>query len=171
MATTIVTIGVYGFDETRFFQALLDAKIDTFCDIRRRRGMRGSQYAFANSKYLQQRLSELGIRYLYLKELAPSQAIRHLQKQADAKQKIAKRLRTGLGDTFIQSYQQECLSTYDSQQFLASIGSEAQVIGLFCVEREPEACHRSLAAQKLSQELHIPLQHIKPETSPSGMSF
>ena len=163
MASTIVTIGVYGFDETRFFQALLDAQIDTFCDIRRRRGMRGSQYAFANSKYLQQRLSELGIRYRYLKELAPSQAIRELQKQADAKQRMAKRLRTGLSDAFIRGYQQECLSTYDSQQFLAEIGAEAQVIGLFCVEREPEACHRSLAAQKLAQELHLPLQHIKPD--------
>jgi uncharacterized protein (DUF488 family) len=162
MTTTIVTIGVYGFDETPFFQALIDAKIDTFCDLRRRRGMRGSRYAFANSAYLQQRLSDLGIRYLYLKELAPSQAIRDLQKQADANQKVAKRSRTGLSETFIHHYQQECLSLYDSQQFLTAIGPEARVIGLFCVEREPEACHRSLVAQKLSQELHIPLQHIKP---------
>jgi uncharacterized protein (DUF488 family) len=162
MTRTIITIGVYGFDETSFFQALIDAKIDIFCDIRRRRGMRGSQYAFANSAYLQQRLSDLGIHYIYLKELAPSPAIRDLQKQADKKQRMAKRSRTGLSEIFIQRYQQECLTVYDSQQFLTTIGPEARVIGLFCVEREPEACHRSLAAQKLSQELHIPLQHIKP---------
>lgn len=162
MATTIVTIGVYGFDEQSFFGALLDAKIDTFCDIRLRRGMRGSTYAFVNSEYLQRRLSELGIRYIHLKELAPTQAIRDMQKQADAKQGIAKHLRTGLSEIFIQSYQQECLSVYDSQHFLTEIGPAAKVIGLFCVEREPEACHRSLVAQKLSQELHIPLQHIKP---------
>ncbi|MFN2179799.1 MAG: hypothetical protein ACK2UV_09955, partial [Candidatus Promineifilaceae bacterium] len=56
----IVTIGVYGFDETTFFQALKDAGVDTFCDIRRRRGVRGSRYAFANSKRLQKRLAELG---------------------------------------------------------------------------------------------------------------
>jgi len=69
MATTIVTIGVYGFDEQSFFGALQDAKIDTFCDIRLRRGMRGSLYAFANSEYLQRRLRKLEIRYLHLKEL------------------------------------------------------------------------------------------------------
>lgn len=162
MKATIITIGVYGFNEAGFFQALIDAKIDTFCDIRGRRGMRGSLYAFVNSEYLQRRLSELEIRYLHLKDLAPTQAMRDLQKQADAKQRVAKRLRTGLSEVFMQSYQQECLSVYDSQQFLTEIGPAAKVIGLFCVEREPEACHRSLVAQKLSQELHIPLQHIKP---------
>jgi hypothetical protein len=31
MKPTIVTIGVYGFDEQSFFQTLLDAKVDTFC--------------------------------------------------------------------------------------------------------------------------------------------
>jgi hypothetical protein len=29
----VVTIGVYGFTSNSFFQALLDAKVDTFCDI------------------------------------------------------------------------------------------------------------------------------------------
>jgi len=161
MAATIVTIGVYGFDEAGFFQALIDAKIDTFCDIRGRRGMRGSLYAFANSEYLQRRLRKLEIRYLHLKELAPTQAMRDLQKQADAKQGVAKRLRTGLSEVFMQSYQQECLSTYDSQRFFQAIGPDAHVIGLFCVEREPEACHRSLVAQKLARDLNIPVQHIK----------
>lgn len=42
MKPTIVTIGVYGFDEQSFFQALQDAQIDTLCDIRARRGVRGS---------------------------------------------------------------------------------------------------------------------------------
>ncbi len=54
----IVTIGVYGFDRESFFQALLDAKVDTFCDIRLNRGLRGSTYAFVNSKSLQRRLQE-----------------------------------------------------------------------------------------------------------------
>lgn len=61
MKPKIVTIGVYGFNEADFFQAVQDAGIDTFCDIRMRRSMRGSQYAFANSTYLQQRLYDLGI--------------------------------------------------------------------------------------------------------------
>jgi hypothetical protein len=70
MKPKIVTIGVYGFDQESFFQALLNAKVDTFCDLRMRRGMRGSTYEFVNSSSLQKRLDELGIRYLHLKELA-----------------------------------------------------------------------------------------------------
>ena len=74
MKPKIVTIGVYGFDEARFFEALRKVKVDTFCDIRNRRGVRGSTYAFANSLRLQARLAELGIRYLYRKDLAPTKA-------------------------------------------------------------------------------------------------
>jgi hypothetical protein len=83
MQPKIVTIGVYGFDEDSFFEALCKAKVDTFCDIRSRRGVRGSTYAFANSLRLQTRLAELGIRYLYRKDLAPTQAVRDRQAAAD----------------------------------------------------------------------------------------
>ncbi len=49
----IVTIGVYGFEEEEFFAALANARVDLFCDVRRRRGVRGARYAFANSQRLQ----------------------------------------------------------------------------------------------------------------------
>jgi hypothetical protein len=91
MTDKIVTIGVYGFNEAGFFKALLDAKVDTFCDIRLRRGMRGSQYAFVNSVRLQNKLAELGIRYFHLKQLAPSQNIRDRQKEEDDIMGIGKR--------------------------------------------------------------------------------
>jgi len=50
MAVTarFVTIGVYGFDSDSFFQALLDAHVQIFCDLRLRRAVSGSTYAFAN---------------------------------------------------------------------------------------------------------------------------
>ena len=162
MKPTIVTIGVYSLDEQRFFQALLDAKVDTFCDIRRRRGMRGSLYAFVNSTYLQNRLGELGIRYLHIKELAPDQDIRDRQQEEDKKLGIAKRTRKELGLAFIKAYERECLTNFDSGEFIKQVGQEARVIGLFCVEREPEACHRSLAAKKLASDLDTGVEHIKP---------
>lgn len=162
MKPTIVTIGVYGFDEQSFFHALLDAKVDTFCDIRLRRGMRGSTYAFVNSTYLQKRLGELGIRYLHIKELAPNQDIRDKQQQADKKLGIAKRTRKELVQVFIQAYEQECLANFDSNEFIKQVGQDAKVIGLFCVEREPEACHRSLAAKHLAKDLELQVGHIKP---------
>lgn len=65
MKPAIMTIGVYGFDEQSFFQALQNARVDTLCDIRARRGVRGSDYAFANSERLQKRLTELNIRRVF----------------------------------------------------------------------------------------------------------
>ncbi len=162
MKPKIVTIGVYGFDQETFFNALLDAKVDTFCDIRRRRGMRGSTYAFVNSSSLQKRLSELGIRYLHYKHLAPSHDLRAEQKLEDEKLGIGKRTRTALGQTFIHAYEKECLSTFDSMNFIEQLGQNVQVISLFCVEREPQACHRSLAAKRLAQDLELQVEHITP---------
>jgi len=162
MKPRIVTIGVYGFEKDSFFQALLNAGVDTFCDIRMRRGMRGSTYAFANSASLQQQLSKLGIRYVHMKDLAPNQMIRDRQKQEDKKLGVAKRTRTLLGQTFIQEYEEECLSDFNSDEFLKGLGQETRVIGLFCVEREPEACHRSLVAIRLAQDLGLQVEHIRP---------
>ena len=166
MKPRLITIGVYGFDKDGFFQALLDAQVDTFCDIRLRRGMRGSEYAFVNSTRLQQQLQQLGIRYLHMKELAPSQSIRNQQKVEDKLNRQAKRTRKTLEQTFISAYEAECLSAFDSTDFLQKVGSEAKVISLFCVERDPQACHRSLAAKKIAHDLNLQLEHITPSGIP-----
>lgn len=160
MKPEIVTIGVYGYDSEHFFRALVNAHVDTFCDVRARRGVRGSAYAFANSTRLQQRLHELGIRYLHRKDLAPSLNTRVMQAQEDKQHKVAKRKRTTLGQTFEHSYEQECLANFDAQQFLADLGEQAKVVCLFCVERDPHACHRSLLAQKLADDTGVQVEHI-----------
>ena len=162
MKPKIVTIGVYGFDEDSFFEALCKAKVDTFCDIRSRRGVRGSTYAFANSLRLQARLVELGIRYLYRKDLAPTQMIRDKQVTADKATKTAKRKRTALGEAFITAYHTECLAAFDPQSLLDDLEEDAQVVALFCVEKKPEACHRSLVANKLAKELKLEVEDIMP---------
>jgi uncharacterized protein (DUF488 family) len=157
-----VTIGVYGFERATFFQALRDAGVDTFCDVRARRGVRGSFYTFANSSRLQQRLLELDINYHHCKALAPSPLLRQTQKLGDKARKVAKRKRVALEPGFAQAYEQECLAPLDAQQFLTQMGAQARVICLFCVEREPAACHRSLLAAKLSQELGLEVIHLVP---------
>jgi len=158
----VVTIGVYGTTEASFYQALVQAGVDTFCDIRQRRGMRGSTYAYVNSQYLQKRLGNLDIVYHHLKDLAPSPSIRDRQKAADSAAGEAKRTRTSLGAEFIQAYEAECLGQFDAQQFIATLGPETKCIALFCVEREPEACHRSLVAKRLAQALEIIVEDITP---------
>lgn len=162
MRPRIVTIGVYGFSEDGFFGALRSAGVDTFCDIRARRGLRGSIYAFANSTHLQKRLREMGIRYLHMKELAPSGDARAMQDDADKTQGVAKRKRLVLSDAFAQAYERERLRHFDARQFLEQIGPEARTVCLFCVEGQPEACHRSLLAFRLQQEPGLEVKHIRP---------
>lgn len=161
----IVTIGAYGFDADAFFAALQAANVDTFCDIRRRRGVRGAEYAFANSQRLQQRLTELGIRYVYRQELSPSKAIRTAQYAVDKTTKTAKRQRTHLSPAFIAAYEAECLAHLDPNHLLTQLPNDAGVIAFFCVEREPAACHRSLLAHRLAQSLGLDVIHLLPEQS------
>ena len=83
MTPTVYTIGVYGLTDNEFFQRLVDNKIELFIDIRQRRAVRGSKYAFVNSKRLQARLFELQIEYLHILELAPTKEIRKIQHETD----------------------------------------------------------------------------------------
>lgn len=162
MAPEFVTIGVYGADEDSFFRTLLDAGVDTFCDIRRRRGLRGSTYAFANARRLQARLADLGIRYCHRLDLAPTQELRAAQNEADRQNKAAKRKRTELGEVFITGYRRQTLADFDSTQFVTDLGPEARVVALFCVERAATACHRSLLAARLEQDLGVSVTHLRP---------
>jgi uncharacterized protein (DUF488 family) len=159
----LVTIGVFGFSERAFFEALTQAHVDTFCDIRWRRGVRGAEYAFVNSARLQRKLSEMGIRYLHFRELAPSPALRQRQNEADKTAGIAKRKRTALGEEFIQGYIAERLTGFDTRRFVQQLGPDVRVAALFCVEREPSACHRSLLAARLENELGIRATHLLPQ--------
>jgi uncharacterized protein (DUF488 family) len=162
MTPSLITIGVYGFDEAGFFEALQAAGVNTFCDIRRRRGVRGAAYAFANSQRLQHRLAELGIRYLHRPDLAPSLAVRHVQDAADKAGKTAKRQRAQLDPAFVAAYRREVLASFDTRRFVEELG-DAAVVALFCVERTPAACHRSLLAERLAQELGTSVRHLLPD--------
>ncbi|MBV9615531.1 MAG: DUF488 domain-containing protein [Ktedonobacteraceae bacterium] len=161
MQPEIVTIGVYGFEREAFFQALLDAHVTIFCDLRARRSVRGSEYTFANSTRLQQSLQEIGIRYVHRKDLAPSAELRAVQAEEDKHEHIARRKRSVLSQRFIQLYGQEYLSHFDSRLFITQIHGETGTICLFCVEREPDACHRSLVAHRLEQDLGLHVTHIR----------
>ncbi len=159
----LVTIGVYGFTAEAFFAALQRAGVDTFCDIRWRRGVRGREYAFANSGRLQQRLAELGVRYLHVRQVAPSPALRQRQAAADKAAGVAKRKRAALGEFFVTAYREERLAGFDSRKFVEQLGPSARVVALFCVEREPTACHRSLLAERLQGDLGVEVVHLTPD--------
>lgn len=162
MIEKILTIGVYGTNEASFYHALTKAGVDTFCDIRLHRGMRGSKFAYVNSAYLQNRLKELGISYLHVKALAPCKEVRAMQKEDDKISGAEKRTRSTLGRVFVEEYRKRNLSLFDADAFLTSLSPESKVIVLFCVERAPEACHRSLVGTLLKDKYSIPLEDITP---------
>ena len=157
----LVTIGGYGFDERGFIEALRAADVDVFVDIRQRRGLRGRRYAFLNSSRLQAWLAEAGIRYFHLRELAPTQAVRDVQKAGDADAGVEKRTRTRLSPDFADAYRSEVLSGFDISLFRSAVG-DARVVALFCVEGHPEACHRSIAADFIAPEVGAQVEHIRP---------
>lgn len=140
----IFTLGVYERNEDDFFGLLVQNNIQVFCDIRRRRGMRGKKYSFVNSTYLQSKLKDLGIEYIYLKELAPTNEIREIQMKEDNDRRTLKKDRKRLSDNFISCFNSKILKDYDPEIFFNKFNSSIDNVVLFCVEKEPEACHRSL---------------------------
>jgi uncharacterized protein (DUF488 family) len=154
------TIGVYGFDGPGFIRALEEAEVGLVLDVRQRRGVRGSDYAWANAKRLQAALEEAGIGYSHLPELAPTTEMRQLQYEEDARKGEGKRSRTELAPEYARRYTEEVLDRVDLEPIVRFVGNSRAA--LLCVERDPEACHRSLVAARLERELGAAVTHLKP---------
>jgi uncharacterized protein (DUF488 family) len=157
---TLRTIGVYGFDQTTFLRTLTGAKVDLLLDVRQRRGVRGSEYAWANAQRLQAALAEAGIGYSHLKELAPTTEMRQLQYAEDARLGEGKRNRTALAPAYVERYTEEVLNRVDLEPVVRWIGSSSAA--LLCVERDPEACHRSLVAERMRRDHGFEVEHLRP---------
>jgi uncharacterized protein (DUF488 family) len=158
---TVATIGVYGFDRAAFLAALARARVTVLLDVRQRRGVRGREYAWANSARLQAALAGAGIEYRHLKELAPTTELRQLQYAEDERRGVGKRSRVQLAPEYRERYTQEILDGVDLEPIVASLPTDATT-ALLCVERDPEACHRSLIAERMAAEHGVSVRHLKP---------
>ena len=157
----MTTIGVYGFTAERFLEKLRGAGVRLLLDVRQRRGVRGAEYAWANSKRLQAALAEAGIAYRHHPELAPTTELRRLQYAEDDRRGVGKRSRTELAPAYRDRYTAEILDHVDLGPLVASLPSEGAA-ALLCVERDPEACHRSLIAARLAAEHDLEIKHLLP---------
>ncbi|MFD5202038.1 DUF488 family protein [Streptomyces sp. NPDC058375] len=157
----MATIGVYGFDADSYLQRLRQANVRLLLDVRQRRGVRGPDYAWANSLRLQAALAEAGIAYRHHRELAPTTELRHLQYAEDDRQGVGKRSRRELAAEYTRRYTAEILDPADLDPILSTLPSDGTT-ALFCVETDPEACHRSLVAQRLAEEHHVTIEHLRP---------
>jgi uncharacterized protein (DUF488 family) len=122
--------------------------------------VRGSEYAWANAARLQSALEEAGVGYTHLKELAPTTAMREAQYREDARKGEGKRSRTELSDEYVGLYTEQVLDTVDLAPIVRWIG--ASRAALLCVETDPEACHRSLIAERLRRDWGFSVRDLRP---------
>jgi uncharacterized protein (DUF488 family) len=154
--STVFTIGVYGWALPAFLDALRGSGVGRVLDVRQRRGVRGSEYAWANATRLQAALADAGIGYEHHPELAPTTELRQLQYAEDERAGVGKRSRTELATEYVRRYTEEILDHAD----LAAVPAAGSA--LLCVERDPEACHRSLVAGRLAEARGLGITHLRP---------
>lgn len=158
----VITIGVYGFTAETFLARLAGADVGLLLDLRQRRGVRGPDYAWANSARLQDALRTAGIAYRHVKELAPTTELRRLQYREDDRQGVGKRNRVALAPAYVERYTREILDPYDLGGLVAELPADATT-ALLCVERDAAACHRSLVAARLSTRHRLPVADLLPD--------
>ena len=153
---TVATIGVYDSSLDDFLGKLRRDQVRLVVDVRQRRGVRGPQYAWANSLRLQAALEQAGIEYRHRRDLAPTTELRQLQYREDDRLGVGKRSRVQLATAYRRRYLSEILGKVDLRAFLTSL-PDPGVSALLCVERDAKACHRSLIAARLQARFKLPV--------------
>jgi uncharacterized protein (DUF488 family) len=161
MSPRIATVGVYEFDAASFIAKLDEAGVTKVLDIRQRRGVRGSRYAWANAQRLQKLLAEARIGYEYHPELAPDTAMRQLQYRDDDRQGVGKRSRVRLAPEYVREYTEEILDLVPLEPLVAQLPVHG-LGALLCVEATARACHRSLVADRLAERFGFEVTHLEP---------
>jgi uncharacterized protein (DUF488 family) len=157
----IATIGVYGFTAGSFLDKLTGEGVRLLLDIRQRRGVRGRDYSWANSAQLQRALAAAHIGYRHEKQLAPTTELRQLQYREDDRNGVGKRNRVVLASEYAERYVREILDSFDLGALVAGLPTNSTT-ALLCVERDPDACHRSLVAARLGIEHGLPVTDLRP---------
>jgi uncharacterized protein (DUF488 family) len=157
----VATVGVYEATLESFLAALRSADVRQVLDVRQRRGVRGPEYAWANAQRLEAALAAAGIEYRHHKELAPTTELRRLQYAEDDRQGVGKRSRQTLATAYAERYVREILDAADLEPIVDELPGDG-IAALLCVERDPEACHRSLVAARLAEEHGFEVIHIRP---------
>ena len=158
----IATIGVYGFAAGAFLEKLTGADVGLLLDLRQRRGVRGPDYSWANSARLQRALAAADVGYRHVKDLAPTTELRQLQYREDDRRGVGKRNRIALAPEYAERYTREVLDPFDLGALAAEFSGDSAT-ALFCVERDPEACHRSLVAERLHAQYGLPVTDLRPD--------
>ncbi len=162
MAGRVATVGVYGFTAGAFLEQLESAGVGLLLDLRQRRGVRGPDHAWANSVRLQRALAAAGVGYRHVKGLAPTTELRRLQYREDDRRGVGKRNRVVLAPEYAERYTREILDPFDLGALVAGLPGDGAT-ALLCVERDPQACHRSLVAARLRAVHGLRVTDLRPD--------
>jgi uncharacterized protein (DUF488 family) len=152
---------VHGWTAEQFLTTLAAADVRLLLDVRQRRGVRGSEYAWANARRLETALENAGVDYQHRRELAPTTELRALQYAEDARLGEGKRSRTVLAPAYVARFEREILADVDLGRILRAMPGDGAT-ALLCVERDARACHRSLVALRLADRCDVVVRHLTP---------
>ena len=68
-----------------------------------------------------------------------------------------------LAPEYRRRYLSEILDRVDVRELVAELPDDGAA-ALFCVERDPEACHRSLIAERVAAEYGVPVTDLRPHS-------
>jgi uncharacterized protein (DUF488 family) len=123
--------------------------------------VRGREYAWANAQRLHAALAGAGIEYEHRRDLAPTTELRHVEYAEDERRGVGKRSRRELAPEYAERYRREILDQADLDEVVTRLPDD-RTTALLCVERDPEACHRSLVAHELAEAYGLDVVHLFP---------
>ena len=74
---------------------------------------------------------------------------------------MGKRSRLALAPEYVERFTRAILDAADLDALVAALPADGAA-ALMCVERDPEACHRSLVAARLAADFGVAVEHLRP---------
>ena len=128
--------------------------------------MRGPQYAWANSRRLQAALAEARESNTATTRARADHRATPAPVPRGRPARRRQALANGTAPEYVKRYTREILDRVDLDPVVAAMPAQGRS-GLFCVERDPEACHRSLIAARLTERPAFRSRTCAPEGRPS----
>jgi uncharacterized protein (DUF488 family) len=75
---------------------------------------------------------------------------------------VGKRSRRELAPIYRERYTHEILDAVDLSNLVRELPRQGAA-ALFCVEADPEACHRSIVAERLATVHGVAVTHLRPD--------
>ena len=150
----LATIGYQGARLEDFVGTLKAASIERLLDVRALPWSRRSEFAKRN---LAAALAAAGIAYEHLPALGNPEPGRDAAK-------------AGRVDEFRAIYARQ-LESDEGRAGLDAAAARAREgsVALMCMERDPEHCHRAMAAARLAEMLGVEVRHLRVEAGPETL--